>query len=136
MSDTKSVNNLESQDSVKPVILVADDEDTIRSCLKEALEAEGHKEYTSEDGGNSLRLTKELIPGLVILDLKMTRSGINSFVNLKEFPPSTDVYTLCPSASNASFKQDLIVSSSSTTKITGFTLSLLSKLLTDFVRSE
>lgn len=50
MSDTKSVDNLESQDSVKPVILVVDDEETIRSCLKEALEAEGHKVYTAEDG--------------------------------------------------------------------------------------
>ncbi|OHC04595.1 MAG: hypothetical protein A3H23_07220 [Planctomycetes bacterium RIFCSPLOWO2_12_FULL_40_19] len=82
MSDTKSVNNLESQDSVKPVILVVDDEDTIRSCLKEALEAEGHKVYTSEDGGNSLRLTKELIPDLVILDLKMP--GMNGLDLLRE----------------------------------------------------
>ena len=82
MSDTKSVNNLESQDSVKPVILVVDDEDTIRSCLKEALEAEGHKVYTSDDGGNSLRLTKELIPDLVILDLKMP--GMNGLDLLRE----------------------------------------------------
>ncbi|OHB87432.1 MAG: hypothetical protein A3D13_10385 [Planctomycetes bacterium RIFCSPHIGHO2_02_FULL_40_12] len=82
MSDTKSVNNLESKDSVKPVILVVDDEDTIRSCLKEALEAEGHKVYTSEDGGNSLRLTKELIPDLVILDLKMP--GMNGLDLLRE----------------------------------------------------
>ena len=82
MSDTESVNNLESKDSVKPVILVVDDEDTIRSCLKEALEAEGHKVYTSEDGGNSLRLTKELIPDLVILDLKMP--GMNGLDLLRE----------------------------------------------------
>src|SRR3989338_362309 len=82
MSDTESVNNLESKDSVKPEILVVDDEDTIRSCLKEALEAEGHKVYTSEDGGNSLRLTKELIPDLVILDLKMP--GMNGLDLLRE----------------------------------------------------
>jgi DNA-binding NtrC family response regulator len=82
MGEKKSVNNLESQDSVKPVILVVDDEDTIRYCLKEALEAEGHKVYTSEDGGNSLRLTKELIPDLVILDLKMP--GMNGLDLLRE----------------------------------------------------
>lgn len=82
MGEKKSVNNLESQDSVKPVILVVDDEETIRYCLKEALEAEGHKVYTSEDGGNSLRLTKELIPDLVILDLKMP--GMNGLDLLRE----------------------------------------------------
>jgi two-component system, NtrC family, response regulator AtoC len=82
MSDTKSVNNLESQDSVKPVILVVDDEETIRSCLKEALEAEGHKVYTAEDGGNSLRLAKKVIPDLVILDLKMP--GMNGLDLLRE----------------------------------------------------
>ncbi len=43
MNDAKSVNNTESQDGVKPVILVVDDEETIRFCLKEALEVEGYR---------------------------------------------------------------------------------------------
>ena len=38
MSEAKSVNNAESQNSIDPVILVVDDEETIRFCLKEALE--------------------------------------------------------------------------------------------------
>ena len=43
MNDARSVDNTESQYGVKPVILVVDDEETIRFCLKEALEIQGYK---------------------------------------------------------------------------------------------
>ena len=82
MSDAKSVKNTESQDGVKPVILVVDDEETIRFCLKEALEVEGYKVYTEDNGENSLRSIKKMIPDLVILDLKMP--GMNGLDLLRE----------------------------------------------------
>ncbi len=82
MREAKSVKNAESQNSVKPVILVVDDEETIRFCLKEALEFEGHKVYTEEDGEKSLSLVKKVIPDLVILDLKMP--GMNGLDLLRE----------------------------------------------------
>ncbi|KHE94189.1 MAG: sigma-54 dependent transcriptional regulator [Candidatus Scalindua rubra] len=82
MNDVKSVNNTESQDGVKPVILVVDDEETIRFCLKEALEVEGYKVHTEDNGENSLRLIKKMIPDLVILDLKMP--GMNGLDLLRE----------------------------------------------------
>lgn len=82
MREAKSVKNAESQNSVKPVILVVDDEETIRFCLKEALELEGHKVYTEEDGEKSLSLVKKVIPDLVILDLKMP--GMNGLDLLRE----------------------------------------------------
>ncbi len=82
MNDAKSVGNAESQDGVKPVILVVDDEETIRFCLKEALEVEGYKVHTEDNGENSLRLIKKMIPDLVILDLKMP--GMNGLDLLKE----------------------------------------------------
>ena len=82
MSDAKSVKNTESQDGVKPVILVVDDEETIRFCLKEALEVEGYKVHTEDNGGNSLRSIKKMIPDLVILDLKMP--GMNGLDLLRE----------------------------------------------------
>ncbi|MGR3176375.1 MAG: sigma-54-dependent transcriptional regulator [Candidatus Scalindua sp.] len=82
MSEAKSVKNAESQNSVKPVILVVDDEETIRFCLKEALEFEGHKVYTEEDGEKSLSLVKKVIPDLVLLDLKMP--GMNGLDLLRE----------------------------------------------------
>ena len=82
MGNEKSVNNTEVQDGVKPVILVVDDEDTIRFCLKEALEAEGNKVYTEENGENSLKLIKKVIPDLIILDLKMP--GMNGLDLLRE----------------------------------------------------
>ncbi len=82
MNDAKSVDNTGSQDGVKPVILVVDDEETIRFCLKEALEIEGYKVHTEDNGENSLRLIKKMIPDLVILDLKMP--GMNGLDLLKE----------------------------------------------------
>jgi len=82
MSDAKSVKNTESQDGVKPVILVVDDEETIRFCLKEALEVEGYKVHTEDNGENSLRSIKKMIPDLVILDLKMP--GMNGLDLLRE----------------------------------------------------
>ncbi len=82
MSETKSVNTAESQNSVKPVILVVDDEETIRFCLEESLETEGYKVYTEEDGEKSLSLVKKVIPDLVILDLKMP--GMNGLDLLRE----------------------------------------------------
>ena len=82
MRETKSAKNAESQNGVKPVILVVDDEETIRFCLKEALESEGLKIYTEEDGERSLSLVKKLIPDLVILDLKMP--GMNGLDLLRE----------------------------------------------------
>ncbi len=82
MSETKSVKNAESQNSVKPVILVVDDEETIRFCLKEALESEGHEVDTEEDGEKALSLVKKVVPDLVILDLKMP--GMNGLDLLRE----------------------------------------------------
>ena len=82
MKETKSVKNPESQNSVKPVILVVDDEETIRFCLKEALESEGYEIYTEEDGEKSLSLVKKVIPDLVILDLQLP--GMNGLDLLRE----------------------------------------------------
>ncbi|MFV1975273.1 MAG: sigma-54-dependent transcriptional regulator [Candidatus Scalindua sp.] len=82
MNDAKTEDNSESQDGVKPVILVVDDEETIRFCLKEALEVEGYKVQIEDNGENSLRLIKKMIPDLVILDLKMP--GMNGLDLLRE----------------------------------------------------
>ncbi|WP_162532156.1 sigma-54-dependent transcriptional regulator [Candidatus Scalindua japonica] len=82
MNDAKSMGNTDSQDGVKPVILVVDDEETIRFCLQEALAVEGYKVHTEDNGENSLKLIKKIIPDLVMLDLKMP--GMNGLDLLKE----------------------------------------------------
>lgn len=66
---------------MKPVILVVDDDETIRYCLKEALQDEGYKIYLEGNAENSLKIVKELMPDLIILDLKMP--GMNGLDLLK-----------------------------------------------------
>lgn len=100
MINEKPVNNTEIQDGVKPVILVVDDEDTIRFCLKEALEAEGYKVYTEENGENSLKLIKKIIPDLIILDLKMPgMSGLDLLREIKSHDQNILVILLTGHAS-------------------------------------
>ncbi len=82
MNDTKPKESTENKDGIRPEILVVDDEETIRFCLKEALERVGYKVNTAENGENALKLMKKLIPDLVILDLKMP--GIDGLDLLKE----------------------------------------------------
>ncbi|MBT7592060.1 MAG: response regulator, partial [Candidatus Scalindua sp.] len=59
MNDTKSKESTENKDSIRPEILVVDDEETIRFCLKEALERVGYKVNTAENGENALKLMKK-----------------------------------------------------------------------------
>jgi DNA-binding NtrC family response regulator len=54
-----------------PVLLVADDEDTIRANLKRLLESEGYKVREASDGGEAARLLQESDVALALLDLKM-----------------------------------------------------------------
>lgn len=82
MSDTKTANNTESQNGIQPIILVVDDEELIRFCLKESLEAKGYKVYAKDNGEDSLKQIKKMIPDLVIADLKML--GMNGLDLLRE----------------------------------------------------
>ncbi len=93
-------NNTEKPEDVKPVILVVDDEETIRYCLKEALEEEGYKVYTEENAENSLKIVKEIIPDLVLLDLKMPgMDGIDLLKGVKSLDQNILVILLTGHAS-------------------------------------
>ena len=52
-------------------ILIADDEQMIRDVIKILLTDQGHEIHETGDGLEALRIAKEMVPDLVILDLMM-----------------------------------------------------------------
>ncbi len=57
----------------KPIVLLADDEEDIRSSLRMILEYEGYAILEASSGPEALRKTEESRPDAVLLDIKMPR---------------------------------------------------------------
>ncbi len=80
---------------MKPVILLVDDEDTIRLFLEKTLRDEGYEAITAATGGAALELTRSELPDLVLLDLKLPdMSGLEVLQRIKEEVPETCVIML------------------------------------------
>lgn len=58
-------------------ILIVDDEQDIVETLKFVLESEGYTCYCAYNGEDGLRLAKEILPNLIVLDVMMPK--INGF---------------------------------------------------------
>ncbi len=54
-----------------PLILVADDEEPILRLVGYALEDAGYRVVAAVDGAEALRLARELLPAVAILDVRM-----------------------------------------------------------------
>lgn len=52
-------------------ILIVDDDPILRELVAESLEAQGHRVISAPDGQEGLRLAKEEVPDLVLLDVRM-----------------------------------------------------------------
>jgi DNA-binding NtrC family response regulator len=55
----------------KSVILLVDDQDSIRFFLEKTLAQEGYEAHTAKTGGEAVELTQKIIPDLILLDLKL-----------------------------------------------------------------
>lgn len=73
-------------------ILIIDDEDSIRSSLKGALEDEGFDVLTAENGESGIAKTSEELPDLVLLDIWMPGiDGIETLNRLKRLYPKLPI---------------------------------------------
>ncbi len=80
---------------MKPVILLVDDEDTIRLFLEKTLREEGYEALTAATGGEAIELTRRELPDLVLLDLKLPDiSGLDVLKQIKEEVPEVCVIML------------------------------------------
>jgi signal transduction histidine kinase len=57
--------------SQQPTILIIDDEDAIRDGCRQVLERSGYAVVTAEDGGEGIRIAREIKPEIALIDLKM-----------------------------------------------------------------
>jgi two-component system, NtrC family, nitrogen regulation response regulator NtrX len=69
----------------KPIVLVADDEEGIRSSLRMILEYEGMSVLEAASGPEALRIVEESRPDVVLLDIKMPRmDGLEVLAELRK----------------------------------------------------
>ena len=62
-----------SKPTVRPRVLVVDDEPSIRDILGTLLEGEGYSVYTADDGVAALEQITATRPGILLLDLMLPR---------------------------------------------------------------
>jgi two-component system response regulator AtoC len=80
---------------MKPVILLVDDEDTIRLFLEKTLRDEGYEALTASTGTEAIEITRSELPDLVLLDLKLPdMSGLEVLKQIKEEVPEVCVIML------------------------------------------
>ena len=73
----------------KPVVLVIDDEDTMRDSCTQILTKDGFQAETATDGASGLEKMKAIRPDLVLIDLKMPGiSGMEVLEKIKEIDPN------------------------------------------------
>jgi DNA-binding NtrC family response regulator len=77
---------------VKSVILLVDDQDTIRFFLDKTLRQEGYEAVTARTGAEAIEKAREVVPDLVLLDLKLPdMDGLEVLRRIKEIFPEIGV---------------------------------------------
>ena len=77
---------------VKSVILLVDDQDTIRFFLEKTLTQEGYEAVTAKTGAEAIEKARQVMPDLVLLDLKLPdMDGLDVLQQIKEIFPEIGV---------------------------------------------
>jgi DNA-binding NtrC family response regulator len=76
------------EEQMKSVILLVDDQDTIRFFLEKTLAQEGYETVTAKTGGEAIEKARQVMPELVLLDLKLPdMDGLEVLRKTKEIFP-------------------------------------------------
>ena len=76
----------------KPVVMIVDDEEGIRGTLSGIFEDEGYDTVTADSGEEALRITKEAVPDIILLDVWLPgMDGIQTMERLREGNPDLPV---------------------------------------------
>jgi two-component system sensor histidine kinase/response regulator len=72
----------------KPIVLVIDDEESMRDSCAQILTKDGYQAELAEDGNIGLEKTKEFKPDIALIDLKMPGiNGMEVLDEIREFDP-------------------------------------------------
>lgn len=82
-------------DSSQPVVLVAEDDPSIRLALEFVLKYEGFDVVFAEDGAKALEVAKNDLPDVILLDHLMPKmDGKEVFAALKDHEPTSEIPVL------------------------------------------
>ena len=75
-----------------PLILIVDDDESLRNIVRRILEANGFHVIVACDGAEGVRLAQEICPVLVLMDLAMpVRDGWEANADLKADPATAGI---------------------------------------------
>ncbi|MEN9216212.1 MAG: diguanylate cyclase [Gloeomargarita sp. HHBFW_bins_162] len=75
-----------------PLILVVDDERTIRELLQHEMEQEGYRTLTATNGAEAVALCQKTLPDMVLLDAVMpTMDGFRCCAEIRKWPECEDL---------------------------------------------
>lgn len=76
----------------KTKILVAEDEKDIRELVSITMRLAGYEVWTANDGQEALTLAREILPDLILMDVRMPRmTGYQACVAMKEIEELKDI---------------------------------------------
>lgn len=76
----------------KTKILVAEDEKDIRELVSITMRLAGYEVWTANDGQEALTLAREVLPDLILMDVRMPRmTGYQACVAMKEMEELKDI---------------------------------------------
>lgn len=77
---------------MEPMVLVVDDEASVRSLISNSLRDHGYRIMEAADGVDALRLAKELLPAAVVLDIELPAlDGTTVMQALRSDPETSQV---------------------------------------------
>jgi CheY-like chemotaxis protein len=91
-------------------ILIADDSTAFRKLEEAFLAGRGYKLLHAEDGLETIRITREQMPDLILLDIQMpVMDGVQVLTQLKSSPETSEIPVVVISTIGRTYDRDLLL---------------------------